>query len=329
MEICDHFMVLEIENPNRRDKANIYIIVCYIPPKKLSFRCTQCSGDYFGDLSTLVHKYSKLGKLYVTGDLNGQTGNVKDFLCQSNTECIYSHICNYEIEWIPPPRLLKDNIVNDYGNDLLNLCKSSSLFIVNGRYETDKVGNFTRVGTTGKSVVDYLIVNRESYNLISHFSVSDNLLVSDHRAICFNISFCSLKPTEQSHENSHDVSIEKRVLYLGREQSAFITECLFDEIGTADYNMFLHSMLLNNDVDVVAKNFQNFITNTVNRVLKKNKTKSKKNKFPANQWYDEDCKAMKQQLHHVNEEETDGFLNLQREYKKNCCKERNENINKL
>ena len=63
--------------------------------------------------------------------------------------------------------------------------------------QSDKDGNFTRVGTTGKNVVDYLIVNRKSYQLLSNFTDSSNFLESDNRALCFNISCNATKIYEQ------------------------------------------------------------------------------------------------------------------------------------
>ena len=62
--------------------------------------------------------------------------------------------------------------INNYGNKLLELCKSSRLLIMNGRLRTDKgVGNFTRFDTTGNSVVDYGIISPTLVDLISEFSV--------------------------------------------------------------------------------------------------------------------------------------------------------------
>lgn len=129
-------------------------------------------------------------------------------------------------------------------------------------------------------------------------------------------------------------SSERREFYLWKnEKSEDLTECLVDGIDSIHYNMFLDSMIMNNDVDKVAHCFQNYITDAVHiqklyprvisklypRVISKSKTKTKKNVFPNNPWYDQECKNMKSELHKLNpniSDNLDEYLNLQKEYKR-------------
>ena len=131
-----------------------------------------------------------------------------------------------------------------YGRELLQLCKSCNLVTVNGRVQSDKDGNFTGVGTIGKSVVEYLIVNRNSHHLFN-FSVSRNLLESDYRALCFNISCNMAKIYEQSKSEvpSTPTNLEQRECFIWYDdKSNHLTECLFDEIGMSDFNLFWETM---------------------------------------------------------------------------------------
>ena len=67
----------------------------------------------------------------------------------------------------PPPNLTKrqnfDNIVNDHGKQLLDLCKTCDLRILNGRSKGDTLGKFTFHSINGISTVDYIIVGHDLF----------------------------------------------------------------------------------------------------------------------------------------------------------------------
>ena len=55
-------------------------------------------------------------------------------------------------------RISEDKSSNKYGSELLKLCKSTNLIILNGRCGLDKgIGKFTESNTRGSSVVDYVL----------------------------------------------------------------------------------------------------------------------------------------------------------------------------
>lgn len=183
-EKCDHFVVLELDNA----ESKLYMIVCYVPPKSTTFQCKTCSGDYFGSLSALIQYYSQLGSVIVNGDMNARTGILPDFAPHLGTICTHPNICDCEIEWVPPARCSKDTVVNEYGRDMLEICRSCNLVIVNGRSKSDKEGNFTRVGSTGRSVVDYVLAGKTTFDRISEFTVDGGAVESDHRPLCYNLT---------------------------------------------------------------------------------------------------------------------------------------------
>ena len=91
----------------------------------------------------------------------------------------------------------QDEKINQNGNDLLELCKSFDLKIVNGRVGDDKnIGNFTCHKPSGKSVVDYAVVSDCLAPHIVNFNVDmfDKSLSDVHCPI----SLCLTKP-EQDH----------------------------------------------------------------------------------------------------------------------------------
>ena len=79
-------------------------------------------------------------------------------------------------------RLPQDKyLMNTHGRRLIDLCISCSLLRLNGRLGSDNgVGAYTRIDTTGKSVVDYMIGSPELFAIASDFIVHDKFPVSDH-----------------------------------------------------------------------------------------------------------------------------------------------------
>ena len=56
------------------------------------------------------------------------------------------------------PRSSQDKIINANGRKLLDFCRLNTLHIANGRLGSDRgVGKYTYVGSTGQSVIDYVI----------------------------------------------------------------------------------------------------------------------------------------------------------------------------
>ena len=87
----------------------------------------------------------------------------------------------------PPPNLTKrqnfDNIVNDHGKQLLDLCKTCDLRILNGRSKGDTLGKFTFHSINGISTVDYIIVSHDLFTSVQGFAVKQPNIFSDHSQI--------------------------------------------------------------------------------------------------------------------------------------------------
>ena len=61
-------------------------------------------------------------------------------------------------------RYSQDKTVNNRGKELLDRCHVCELIILNGRRGKDTgIGNFTRIDTPGKSVVDYVLCSPDIF----------------------------------------------------------------------------------------------------------------------------------------------------------------------
>ena len=66
---------------------------------------------------------------------------------------------------------------SEYGLQLLDLCKTANLLILNGRVGSDKgMGEYTRMDTTGNSVVDYVINSFKAFPFLGDLRYSPNSL---------------------------------------------------------------------------------------------------------------------------------------------------------
>ena len=76
---------------------------------------------------------------------------------------------------------------------LTEFCKASGLRIANGRIESDKdLGQFTCFGEKGNSVVNYFLLDQNSFDVIGEFRIGDISGFSDHATL--NIAYCMWNP---------------------------------------------------------------------------------------------------------------------------------------
>ena len=80
--------------------------------------------------------------------------------------------CSYRNSW--------DHTINKQSKDLLGLCVSSRLRILNGRYVGDLLGNYTCITNNGYSLVDYAIVSQDLLLSVKYFQTHDFNYLSDH-----------------------------------------------------------------------------------------------------------------------------------------------------
>ena len=111
----------------------------------------------YGTLESDIQKCNSLGDVMLLGDFNSRTGNIPDFLeyhpdIDESDENVNSiHLTN---------RNSRDNVLNQFGKHLLELCCHSNLNILNGRTLGDVNGQYTSFQYNGAAVY-YCIVNHE------------------------------------------------------------------------------------------------------------------------------------------------------------------------
>ena len=106
-----------------------------------------------------------------------------------------------------PPRNHRDLSSNQYGQDLINLCQSYDLIVLNGRIAGDSVGEFTCHSPNGSSTVDYGVVSYPCFSLVTLLQVKQLTPYSEHCAIVTSL-LCkdTTKPSPSSQDYFHSRS---------------------------------------------------------------------------------------------------------------------------
>ena len=122
-------------------------------------------------LKKLDENVEEIGEdcLIIGGDLNARTGEE-------------GNISEKEED----VRKSKDNILNAEGKKLLELVRNRGWYIGNGRWKGDEHGEFTFVGANGRSVIDYVIGNKNAEERMNNMRILERI-DSDHLPITISI----------------------------------------------------------------------------------------------------------------------------------------------
>jgi hypothetical protein len=157
---------------------DVYLCAVYIPPIS--------SPHYDNDFISLegeVSTFSNKGNIVLIGDFSSRTGQNPDFIEKDS-----SQINDFDgVDLLPPDyvtdtelkRINQDFIINSYGTNLLDLCLSSRLRILNGRFLGDSLGYFTHMLNNGFSSVNYAILSESLMPSMKYFKTNDFTYLSD------------------------------------------------------------------------------------------------------------------------------------------------------
>ena len=157
--------------------------------------------DKYHALTEDISYFQDKGYIILQGDFNAHTNKKQDFIEYDE------HIGGMGGEnfFSMPPRNSEDNkMVDMRGEELLELCKSFNVIIVNGRKTGDPFGKITSFQWNGQGVVDYVISSHEIFSRIKYFNIGAYCpWVSDHCPISFKLTVQKL-PMKPPMENLSD-----------------------------------------------------------------------------------------------------------------------------
>ena len=181
------FLWIKFEKDFFKLKNDLYLCAAYIPPSNSSY--TQ-KLDH--DLTDLIEKdllvYKQKGDVLILGDLNARTSNKDDFITNDNSNHL-PLFDSYKPDNSIRYRKSMDHELDERGKEIIDICISNHMRIVNGRKIGDLHGQYTCFNAQGQSVVDYLLAGQDIIEQILYFHVADFLSTfSDcHCKISFEI----------------------------------------------------------------------------------------------------------------------------------------------
>jgi hypothetical protein len=197
--------------------------------------------------------------------------------------------------------------INEHGKKLIELCKASGLRMLNGRVFKDKnIGKYTRVETTGCSVVDYVVCDAHASNCIVDFEVGPKMPESDHCPLIFalqsgtNVNVCVPPTGEDAYKYKWDKQCIKD---LGI--------ALAEETAIANLNVFYDSVSDVQDINVVADCWSAFFTGAIDQICARRKCINKP--CDTATWIDKECLDLRSKI--AEEKHIDKKLLLTSEYR--------------
>ena len=270
---------------------DVYLCNVYIPPSTSNV-LRHSDIDIYDQIETGIIRYNNIGKVFVTGDLNGRTSDSIDYL-------IFDKYLDQNLQFLNsvdiPLRKSRDCITDYNGLKLLNLRQSTGLLIANGRLHSDKnIGKYTFCSHIGQSVVDYMLLNFSDFCAISAFDILDFNKYSDHAPISFQINLKPLQ-TQTADSSNTETFINRKIVFDSSKTDLF-------HRSLENNNGFIQRLISDasaEPLDHVVQDFTRFLHDKAFDVFGKtyHSTHSKSHLYRRvnnnNKWFDENCKNAK------------------------------------
>ena len=272
-------------------EKDMYICALYISPSNSTY-LQRTDKDVFNTLENDIIKFSRKGTIMLLGDLNAHISNADfDFVVGDSVDVMHDFLpVNYNLDNMHLTRNTETKqVTNEYGKNILDLCISSQLRILNGRTVGDSRGRATFHGFNGSSIVDYCICSSELLKDVLFFKVNEfDGIFSDHNQITVSIQsyFCYQDNKCQRHG--------PRTLKWNESQKQVFTNNIL-HLDKSIISNNISSIIQNNDlsdndkVDKLISDFSSVLHKASNISPAKNVKSKRKRIIKKKPWFDNDC----------------------------------------
>ncbi|KAK6171738.1 hypothetical protein SNE40_018176 [Patella caerulea] len=163
------------------------------------------------------------------------------------------------------------------------MCKEFEIHMLNGRSNLDKPGNFTYMGPSGNSVVDYIIVSTNIFDAFCDFQVLNND-ESDHFPIT-----CNIKTNTKPAVRDGDVFTRHRFKWNNKISSTF--ESLFYTDDTHRELEIVAEQIQEYKIDEAVNGLERIFHKNLKCVIKGHGNTMVRQEQPG--WWDDTCENMK------------------------------------
>ena len=323
----------------KQDTFNLYLAGVYIPPLDSSSTISSFeNNDAFNLIQEEISHFKQKGSIALCGDFNARTGQIADYTITNGNDAI--DIISFDTEdSLPKYQRYSDDLKsNRYGKELIELCKSSNMRIMNGFFQNSKAtGSFTCYTPCGKSLIDYLICDKPFYEGLHSFDLEPLGTNSDHRPLVFSIKMYDTKKSWSHTQTTSQNKTSRYYKYMYDHNSlAGLKESLTSVCGIELYDKFIDDIVSDNGVNEVVNRVYKLLETTISANCPKKFQKSLKNSFPSNKWSDKECKKLKRLANdyakHKDlniEDNLAQYISLKKSYKATVQRKKREYQSKL
>ena len=231
------------------------------------------------------------------GDFNARVGREIEKGEQDSVEDLLDTLGDEGMgAWCSVERASKDGVVTPNGKKLLKMCREQDMFILNGRTEGDKEGEWTCINQRGASVADYIIVTQELIGREMEFRVQARV-ESDHAALVLWLRMYEETESTKERVGRIGTSEQGRVLrkFIWKETKVdrVITRC---EDETAEFlSIEIEKATSEKLIDKADELLRTLLQRVAEDMEVKEETRTSKNREKDRGWFDEECSIAKQE----------------------------------
>ena len=277
-------------------RNDLYLCATYIPPQ--SSKAAHAKTDYFSNLLETINSLLQKGNVIIAGDLNSRIGGENN-----STEIEINHINDLLPQIDNPPRVQErsacDQVINQHGRKLLQICNDLNLTVANGRTPGDLLGNLTCYTNNGSSTVDLVIGDQQMIHKLRYLKVLSPEYTSVHSPITFKLQCELVLPGDKSPS----IPLPQKIIW-DPDKVPILREGL---LAPANSDLIRHITTTLVDpsspiecIDKCLSDMNNLLLGEAKKCMKvsrnNHKNRAKKPQQQNSKWYNAECTNLKSRL---------------------------------
>ena len=164
------------------------------------------------------------------------------------------------------------------------------------------VGRYTYVGSTGCSVVDYVIVNPSLFNRIISFQVSEPNILSDYCAVEFSMSYKNECDTSNAEDGRNCDRVKKKYLWNEDLHGQYLNSLKIKEKSFRELTLHLAAATTSGQIDENIAQFTDLMTEICDPLFSKNikfhlPNDSLQENVKHYSWFDDECHDLRSRFY--------------------------------
>jgi len=268
----------------------------YLPPQGSSaYTSDEQNGVLLLErfLTQIETKFPDTG-IIISGDLNARTNDLPDFIINDCAD----HLPlppSYVADEFSTPRNTQDKHgeVNGHGKELLKMCCTHGIHMLNGRIPGDTAGHLTCFTSNGRSTVDYTMASTSLFPLVTRYEIGD---ADDYTHLPQIVTILATEVLDScfAHKEKEHGDLDNRHLRKGinkeKKTSYIWTDKSLDIMLESDHMAIFEERLSCNDTDGALNSLTLLVQESCKEKLVQCRAVQN-----SKEWWDDEMKALKYQ----------------------------------